>query len=199
MIKSFRDAETEKVFDRRFSRRLPHDIQAVALRKLRMLANAHDVVDLSSPPGNRLERLSGDRAGQYSIRINDQWRICFVWAGRRRARGRDLRLPLKGVTMSDEKLAPVHPGEVLLEEFLRPLGLSQNRLGLSLGVHPRRINEIVLGKRRVTAETALRLARYFGTTPQFWLGLQADYDLDVAADDLGERLEREVQVRAKAS
>jgi antitoxin HigA-1 len=98
--------------------------------------------------------------------------------------------------MAEEKLAPVHPGEVLLEEFLKPLSLSQNRLGLNIGVHPRRINEIVLGKRRVTAETALRLARYFGTTPQFWLGLQADYDLDVAADALGERLDREVQVRA---
>jgi len=79
MIKSFRDAETEKVFNRRFSRRLPNDIQAAALRKLRMLANAHDVIDLRSPPGNRLERLAGDRTGQYSIRINDQWRVCFVW------------------------------------------------------------------------------------------------------------------------
>jgi proteic killer suppression protein len=79
MIKSFRDAETEKVFQRQFSRRLPHDIQAVALRKLRMLANAHDVIDLRSPPGNRLERLAGDHADQYSIRINDQWRVCFVW------------------------------------------------------------------------------------------------------------------------
>jgi proteic killer suppression protein len=79
MIKSFRDAETEKVFNRQFSRRLPHDIQAVALRNLRMLANAHDVVDLRSPPGNRLERLGGGRAGQHSMRINDQWRICFVW------------------------------------------------------------------------------------------------------------------------
>ena len=97
--------------------------------------------------------------------------------------------------MAENRLAPVHPGEVLLEEFLKPLGLSQNRLGLNIGVHPRRINEIVLHKRRVTAETALRLARYFGTTPQFWLGLQADYDLDVAADQLGERLGREVQVR----
>ena len=67
----------------------------------------------------------------------------------------------------------MHPGEVLLEELLGPLGLSQNRLGLSLGVHPRHVNEIVLGKRRVTAETALRLARYFRTTPRFWLGLQA--------------------------
>ena len=101
--------------------------------------------------------------------------------------------------MSDQRLAPVHPGEVLLEEFLRPLGLSQNRPGLSLGVHPRRINEIVLGKRRVTAEATLCLARYFGTTLQFWLGLQAANDPDVAADDLGERLEREVQVRARAS
>jgi proteic killer suppression protein len=80
MIKSFRDAETERVFNRQFSRRLPNDIQAVALRKLRMLANAHDVVDLRSPPGNRLERLGGERAGQYSVRVNDQWRICFRWS-----------------------------------------------------------------------------------------------------------------------
>jgi addiction module HigA family antidote len=100
--------------------------------------------------------------------------------------------------MTTKKLAPVHPGEVLLEEFLIPLGLSQNRLALSVGVPPRRINEIVLGKRRVTAETALRLARYFDTTPQFWLGLQADFDLDVAADALGERLDHEVRGHAVA-
>ena len=81
MIKSFRDAETEKVFNRRFSKRLPTDIQAVALRKLRMLANAHDLIDLRSPAGNRLERLAGDRAGQHAIRINDHWRVCFVWKG----------------------------------------------------------------------------------------------------------------------
>lgn len=79
MIKSFRDAETEKVFKRRFSRRLPNDIQTVALRKLRMLSNAADLSDLRSPPANRLERLSGDREGQHSIRVNDQWRICFRW------------------------------------------------------------------------------------------------------------------------
>ena len=98
--------------------------------------------------------------------------------------------------MTTKKLAPVHPGEVLLEEFLIPLGLSQNRLALNISVPPRRINEIVLRKRRVTAETALRLARYFDTTPQFWLGLQADYDLDLAADELGERLDREVRGHA---
>ena len=79
MIRSFRDRETEKVFQRRFSPRLPSDIQSVALRKLRMLGNAVDINDLRSPPANRLEKLSGNREGQYSIRINDQWRICFSW------------------------------------------------------------------------------------------------------------------------
>ncbi len=93
----------------------------------------------------------------------------------------------------NEKLNPVHPGEVLLEEFLKPMGLSQNKLALAIGVHPRRINEIVLGKRRITADTALRLARFFGTSPQFWMGLQNDYDLDVAADALADRLETEVR------
>jgi len=79
MIKSFRDGDTEKVFGRRFSRRLPTDLQSVALRKLRMLSNAVSVNDLRSPPANRLEKLSGDREGQQSIRINDQWRVCFSW------------------------------------------------------------------------------------------------------------------------
>jgi len=92
-----------------------------------------------------------------------------------------------------KKLSPVHPGEVLMEEFLKPMSLSQNRLALSIGVHPRRINEIVLEKRGVTADTALRLARFFGTSAEFWLGLQKDYELDVATDDLGQRLEQEVR------
>ncbi len=95
-----------------------------------------------------------------------------------------------------KQLSPVHPGEVLQEEFLKPVGLSQNRLALDIGVHARRINEIVLGRRAVTANTALRLSRYFGTTPQFWLGLQADYDLDVEEDALGGRLDQEVRARA---
>jgi addiction module HigA family antidote len=94
--------------------------------------------------------------------------------------------------MAEERLKPVHPGEVLLEEFLKPMGLSQNRLALSIGVPARRINEIVLGKRSITADTALRLARFFEMSPQFWLGLQMDYNLDTAEDELAERLEREV-------
>ena len=79
MIKSFADIETQKVFHREFSRKLPGDIQSVALRKLRMLNNAHGVNDLRVPPANRLEKLSGTREGQHSIRINDQWRVCFTW------------------------------------------------------------------------------------------------------------------------
>ena len=93
--------------------------------------------------------------------------------------------------MPTDLLPPVHPGEVLLEEFLRPLELSQYRLAKDINVPPRRINEIVHGKRAITADTALRLARYFGTSPRFWLNLQAQYDLDVHSDLLGDRLERE--------
>lgn len=90
--------------------------------------------------------------------------------------------------MREEKLKPVHPGEVLLEEFLKPMGLSQNRLALDVRVPARRINEIIHGKRRITADTALRLAKYFNMSPQFWLGLQMDYDLDVAEDAIGKQI-----------
>jgi len=95
--------------------------------------------------------------------------------------------------MKKKKLHPVHPGEVLQEEFLKPMGLSQNKLALNIGVPARRINEIVLQKRKVTADTALRLARFFGTSAQFWLGLQSEYDLDVASDRLADRLVKEVR------
>jgi len=94
--------------------------------------------------------------------------------------------------MSGKKLDPIHPGEILLHEFLEPMELSQNQLARDIGVPPRRINEIVLGKRRVTADTALRLARYFNMSAEFWLGLQMDYDLDLESDRIGERLENEV-------
>ena len=92
-----------------------------------------------------------------------------------------------------KKLPNVHPGEVLLEEFLGPLGISQNRLARKIGVPPRRINEIVLGKRSVTPDTALRLSRYFGTSSRFWLGLQLDYDLEETERVKADQIEREVQ------
>lgn len=101
--------------------------------------------------------------------------------------------------MAGKKLAPVHPGEVLLEEFLDPLGLSQYRLSREISVPPRRINEIVHRKRAITADTALRLARFFSTSERFWLNLQSRYDLEVEKDRLGNRLRKEVSVLARAS
>jgi addiction module HigA family antidote len=98
--------------------------------------------------------------------------------------------------MSNDKLPPVHPGEVLLEEFMGPLGISQYRLAKDISVSARRINEIVHGQRAVSADTALRLARYLGTSERFWLNLQSQYDLAVQKDRLGERLEKEVKVLA---
>jgi len=91
------------------------------------------------------------------------------------------------------KIPAIHPGEILLEEFLKPLNISQNRIGQDLSVSPRRINEIIHGKRRVTADTALRLSAYFGNSASFWLGLQMDYDLDVAKDKMSHKIEKEVR------
>ena len=98
-----------------------------------------------------------------------------------------------------KKLPPIHPGEILLEEFLRPLGMSMNRLADEPHVPANRITQIVEGRRSVTGETALRLARYFGTSPEFWLGIQKDYDLQVARDEFEAEVEREVHPRVKAA
>ena len=100
--------------------------------------------------------------------------------------------------MRTNKMPPVHPGEILMEEFLTPMGISQYRLSRDISVPPRRINEIVHGTRSVTADTALRLGRYFGVSPQFWLNLQAHFDLEQEQDRLGDRLEQEVQTLAMA-
>ncbi|MCL5405805.1 MAG: HigA family addiction module antitoxin [Deltaproteobacteria bacterium] len=94
--------------------------------------------------------------------------------------------------MKGEKIRPVHPGKILFKEFIKPMGISQAKLALFINVPPRRINEIVLGKRRISTDTALRLGRYFGTSPQFWLGLQTDYDVCIAQNRLGDRLKRDI-------
>lgn len=94
--------------------------------------------------------------------------------------------------MAERKLKPIHPGEVLREEFLKPFGISDDELATNIGVELNSINEIISEKRSITADTALRLAKYFGTSAQFWLGLQADYDLDVTREMLGDRLEKEI-------
>jgi addiction module HigA family antidote len=100
--------------------------------------------------------------------------------------------------MDEDKLDPIHPGEILLEEFLKPMEISQYRLAKDIGVPPRRINEIVHGKRGVSADTALRLERFFGLSEGFWLRLQARYDLEVEKDRLGKRLEKEVRIYTSA-
>ncbi len=124
-------------------------LERTALRKLVILDAAETLDDLRVPPGNRLELLRGARAGQHSIRINQQWTICFTWT-------------------------PAGP---------------ENVESVSNGVPPRRINEIVHGKRRMSADTALRLARYFGTTDLFWLNLQTRHDLEIEKDHLGSALD----------
>jgi len=96
--------------------------------------------------------------------------------------------------MSTEKIDPVHPGEILLEEFLKPLGISQYKLAKDISVPPRRVNEIVQGKRSISADTALRLSRYFGLSERFWLNLQSQYDIEAEKDKLNRRLDNEVKV-----
>lgn len=98
--------------------------------------------------------------------------------------------------MAGEKLPPIHPGEILMEEFLEPMGISQYRIAKDIGVPPRRINEIVHGKRSISPDTALRLSRYFGMSERFWMNLQARYDLEVEKDKLADRLDDEIKVRS---
>lgn len=86
----------------------------------------------------------------------------------------------------DDKISPIHPGEILIEEFLKPMGISQHKLAVSISVPPRRINEIVHGKQQISADTALRLGRYFGMSAQFWINLQSHYDLEVERDAIGD-------------
>ena len=96
--------------------------------------------------------------------------------------------------MGKRDIPPIHPGEILLEEFLKPMEISQYRLAKDISVDPRRVNEIVHGQRAISADTALRFGRYFGTSPQFWLNLQSHYDLEVLDMELGDRIENEVKV-----
>ena len=172
MIQSFADAETRLIWSGRQSRRLPPDIQPVALRKLRLLNQARVLNDLRVPPGNRLEALKADRQGQHSQ--GSTIAGGSVLSGTRE----DQLVSKSSITTAKAALLPnPHPGEILLEDFLKPLELSQNALARAVHVPPRRINEVVLGKRDVTADTDLRLARYFGLSEGFFLGLQMDYDL----------------------
>ena len=134
------------------------------------------------PPSNRLEKLKGDLKDFHSIRVNDQWRVIFKWRDGDAEEVESLTT-IRRVSVKNE-FAPVTPGEMLKEEFLAEYGLSQNRLAKAIGISPNRIAEIVNNRRRITADTALRLGLYFGNSPEFWLNLQTHYDLKMARKNL---------------
>ncbi len=221
MIRSFRDKATALVFAGELPQGMARDLAVAARRKLAALDAAEHVEDLRVPPGNRLEALRGNRAGQHSIRINRQWCIVFAWRedgahaveivnytepGRTEMAKRQLisRDDLDGgrvdfsATTTGERLPPVHPGAILRHDFMEPTGLTAHALALALRVPANRITAILAGERAVTAETALRLARHFGTGAGFWLNLQKAYELDVAERAVGERIRAEVMPRAAA-
>src|SRR5450759_2863170 len=188
MIRSFKDKDTEAIFNGKFVRRIPKQVAPLAARKLNQVHAAGCLEDLRIPPGNRLEALKGDRKGQHSIRINDQAHLLALdvsGAGCRRDRG----LSLARSNMGRRDFTPIHPGEVLLHDFMEPMGISQYRVAKEISVPPRRINQIVHGERAISADTALRLSRYFGLSDQYWLNLQSLYDLQVAKEQLQETLD----------
>jgi addiction module HigA family antidote len=172
MIQGFADSEAELIWAGRRSRKLPADIQNVALRKLRLLIRRERWETFAFRPeiaSRHLERIVWG-----SIRSGSMINGAFALYGMRE----DRHVSKSSTITSKSGLLPnPHPGEILLEEFLKPMGLSQNALARAVHVAPRRINEIVLGKRDVTADTDLRLARYFGLSEGFFLGLQMDFDL----------------------
>jgi addiction module HigA family antidote len=186
LIQSFRDQATADLFrqrNTRAARRHPREIWRVVQRKLKLLDAAGRIDDLTVPAGNRLELLKGDQAGRHSMRVNDQYRVTFRWETDMPTKSRS-----KIITRDPNWLGPaIAPGEILLEEYLKPLGISQMEAARRLDISLNRLNEIVLGKRRITADTALRLGRFLKTSPQLWLRLQADWDLHQAMQREGRK------------
>ena len=213
MIKSFADKRTAALFGGYAVRNIPNQIQRRARAKLFAVDAAMKIDDLRVPPGNRLEALHGDRRGQYSIRITinggsassgatmpygklNSWTT--TKGDKMSIKREDLdagRVDFTGIA-SGKRLAPIHPGEILRHDFLEPMNISVYTLAQVIKVPRSRVNDIVLGRRAVTTDTALRLARYFGTSPEFWVNLQAHYDLEIAGRSLRRRIEREISPRA---
>jgi antitoxin HigA-1 len=187
MIQSFKCKQTEALSKGRRIRQFMN-IAKVARRKIRQLEIACQLDDLKVPPGNHLEALTGDRSGQYSIRINDQWRVCFYWTETGAENVEIVDYHWGEFIMS--QLEPITPGEILLEEFLIPMGLSQYRLAKEIGVPAQRISAIVAGRRSITADTDLRLCRFFGLSDGYWLRAQAAHDTEVAGRILGPSLKK---------
>ena len=186
MMQSFGNRLAGDVFyDRRTkeTRALPPELPRAARRKVLHLRDASDLHDLRVPPGNRLEPLKGRSKGTYSIRINDQWRVVFrfergnafdvaVWDDDQEQRMAKI-LPAQPGN-------PLHPGTMLLEEFLTPAGLTQTAFAKRLGWARARLNDLIKGKRGITADAALDLAEVLGTSPRLWMNLQTTYDLAAA-------------------
>ena len=187
MIQSFADEPTRKVWEREHVRHFGPDLHRMAQKKLRLLNAAETINDMRIPPGNRLEKLSGDRDGQYSIRINDQYRICFVWTTAGPTDVQIVGYHLRGIPMAKVH-DPITPGEILQTEFLEPLGISAYRLAKATGLPQTRLSEIIRGKRRITTDTALRLSQAFGLSERYWLNIQNDYDIELEHDQHDDEL-----------
>jgi addiction module HigA family antidote len=197
MIRSFGDKQTEALFRDEVVRQFQSFVRP-AKRKLEAINAASRLEDLKVPRANRLEKLKGDLKDFYSIRINDQWRVIFKWVD---GEARDVRIVdyhWQETTMAKNSFAPVTPGEILKEEFLAEYGLSQNQLAKAIGISPNRIAEIVNNRRRITADTALRLGLYFGNSPEFWLNLQSHYDLKMARRNLRPAEAKRIKARKAA-
>jgi addiction module HigA family antidote len=207
VIQSFKDGAAQELFENLSNKRW-NAIAKVALRKLDQIDAAQNLNDLRVPPGNQLEALKKDRARQHSIRINDQYRIYFIWKSdgahqveitdyhstANQADGRRLSMIIKRPTSGWEfRRVTTSPGEMLQEEFLGPLGITKNALAMKIRVPATRIGDIIHGKRAITPDTALRLARFFGNSPEFWLNLQQMHDLSKARLELGKTIEHEVE------
>lgn len=193
MIRTFADRLTEELYLTGRARKFPPEIARRAACTLEYIHLASRLDDLKIPRGNRLHILSGDRKGQYSIAINDQWRICFRFVdgdaydvevcdyhGRARA--------MAIVNDKEMKRRPTHPGEMLREDYLPDYGLSVSALAKAVGVSRQSINELLRERRAASPAMALRLARLFGNSPEFWMNAQRAVDLWDAAQDVGKEV-----------
>lgn len=191
MICSFKNIATQRVYNQHFVKNIPNDVAKIALRKLLMIDNASSINDLRVPPGNRLEKLSGDRLGQYSIRINDQYRICFV---ERDGDFYDVEITdyhwKDLVVWMTNMISTPTIGEILKEEFMEPLGVSAYKLAHEIFVPVSRIQDIIHGRRQVSVDTSLRLGKYFGVSDDYFLKMQNDINLRNARVDLEEELSK---------
>jgi addiction module HigA family antidote len=182
--------------DSRPARRFGRAVRVVARRKLDLLGAAGDVRDLAIPPGNRFEKLKGDLAGFFSIRVNEQFRIIFKFEAGNASAVQIVDYHWGGtmLTTAPMKRRPTLPGVMLLEEYLKPAGITQVALAEKMAVPIQRVNGIIAGRRAVTAETAILLSRALGTTAELWLNLQVAVDLWNAQQRL---VDREEQPRAR--